>query len=59
MGWLVTKQKKGAWPAHYLNQHRDPQTNIGKFMRDAATAFAILALTEPPGPGGQRRGPNR
>jgi squalene-hopene/tetraprenyl-beta-curcumene cyclase len=45
--WLVTQQKEGAWPANYLNRPRDPQDNIGKFMRDAATAFAILALTEP------------
>ncbi|HEV3257026.1 MAG TPA: hypothetical protein VG013_09120 [Gemmataceae bacterium] len=48
IGWLVTKQKEGAWPANYLNKQRDPQSNIGKFMRDAATAFAVLALTEPP-----------
>ena len=47
VGWLVTNQKAGTWPAHYVNKARDPQDNIGKFMRDAATAFAILALTEP------------
>jgi squalene-hopene/tetraprenyl-beta-curcumene cyclase len=44
--WLVTHQKEGAWPANYLNKQRNPQDNIGMFMRDAATAFAILALTE-------------
>ena len=45
--WLVANQKEGAWPANYLNKQRDPQENLGKFMRDAATAFAIMALTEP------------
>ena len=45
--WLGAHQREGAWPANYLNKMRDPQDNIGKFMRDAATAFAVLALTEP------------
>jgi squalene-hopene/tetraprenyl-beta-curcumene cyclase len=45
--WLVTNQKEGAWPANYLNKKRDPQDNLGKFMRDAATAYAIMALAEP------------
>ncbi len=48
---LVSRQKEGTWPANYLNKSRDPQGDIGKFMRDAATAFAILALTEPTAPG--------
>jgi squalene-hopene/tetraprenyl-beta-curcumene cyclase len=48
LGWLIAKQKEGTWPLNYVNRPRDPQENIGKFMRDAATAFAILALTEPP-----------
>jgi squalene-hopene/tetraprenyl-beta-curcumene cyclase len=47
IAWLVTRQKEGTWPASYLNKQRDPQSNPGKFMRDAATAFAVLALTEP------------
>jgi squalene-hopene/tetraprenyl-beta-curcumene cyclase len=45
--WLVTRQTEGTWPVHYPNRQRDPQTDTGKFMRDAATAFAVLALTEP------------
>jgi len=45
--WLVTNQNEGAWPANYLNKQRDPQDNLGKFMRDAATAFAVMALAEP------------
>jgi squalene-hopene/tetraprenyl-beta-curcumene cyclase len=51
IAWLGTQQKEGTWPANYVNRARDPQENIGKFMRDAATAFAILALTEPTDPG--------
>ena len=47
--WLVANQNDGAWPANYLNKQRDPQDNLGKFMRDAATAFAVMALTEPSG----------
>ena len=45
LDWLATQQRDGAWPANYMNKMRDPQDNIGKFMRDAATAFAVLALT--------------
>jgi squalene-hopene/tetraprenyl-beta-curcumene cyclase len=51
IAWLVSREKEGTWPAHYINRKRDPQDNIGKFMRDAATAFAILALAEQPGVG--------
>ena len=47
--WLVSHQQEGSWPANYLNKQRAPQDNAGKLMRDAATAFAILALTEPSG----------
>jgi hypothetical protein len=44
--WLTAHQVDGTWPAHYLNKKRDPQDNAGKFMRDAAAAFAVLALME-------------
>jgi squalene-hopene/tetraprenyl-beta-curcumene cyclase len=46
IAWLASRQKEGTWPAVYPNRPRDPQTDIGKFMRDAATSYDILALTE-------------
>jgi hypothetical protein len=46
LGWLAAQQKEGTWSAIYLNQSRNPATDTGKFMRDAATGFAVLALTE-------------
>jgi squalene-hopene/tetraprenyl-beta-curcumene cyclase len=50
VAWLVARQQDGAWPVHYLNRSRDPQDNIGKFMRDASAAFAVLALIESTAP---------
>jgi squalene-hopene/tetraprenyl-beta-curcumene cyclase len=45
LAWLTASQAAdGTWPAVYLNKKRDPAENVGKFMRDASTAFAVLAL---------------
>jgi squalene-hopene/tetraprenyl-beta-curcumene cyclase len=52
--WLVTHQADGTWPATYVNRWRDPRDDIGRFMRDAATGYAVLALTDP-----GRRGPEK
>jgi squalene-hopene/tetraprenyl-beta-curcumene cyclase len=48
LAWLANHQDSttGAWHALSLNKHRDPGSNVGKFMSDAATAFAVLALTK-------------
>jgi squalene-hopene/tetraprenyl-beta-curcumene cyclase len=46
LGWLKHNQSAtGAWRGVSVNKRRDPASHAGKFMSDAATAYAVLALS--------------
>jgi squalene-hopene/tetraprenyl-beta-curcumene cyclase len=48
LDWLRAHQEKtGAWASRSVNKRRNPATHEGRFMSDAATAFAVLALDHP------------
>jgi hypothetical protein len=46
LAWILANQDKseGLWPAWSVNRHREPSSDAGKFMSDAATGFSVLAL---------------
>ncbi|HTX50749.1 MAG TPA: hypothetical protein VME40_15315 [Caulobacteraceae bacterium] len=48
VAWLVANQDKatGAWTSPSANKARDPKSEAGPFMSDAATSYAVVALEE-------------
>jgi squalene-hopene/tetraprenyl-beta-curcumene cyclase len=49
--WLKRNQTAtGAWRSVSVVKKREPDSHTGKFMSDAATAFAVLALSQPMAP---------
>jgi squalene-hopene/tetraprenyl-beta-curcumene cyclase len=48
LSWLMSNQNvaEGFWPASSVNKRRHMSSDTGRFMSDAASAFAVLSLTE-------------
>ena len=46
LAWLAAHQQaSGGWLAASLNKNRDPKSDPARFMPQAATAYAVMALT--------------
>jgi squalene-hopene/tetraprenyl-beta-curcumene cyclase len=47
LSWLKSNQntEEGFWPASSINKRKSTASDTGRFMSDAATAYAVLALT--------------
>ena len=51
LAWLGAHQEaSGRWGATSLNKQRDPASDPARFMNDAATAYAVLALSRAAAP---------
>jgi squalene-hopene/tetraprenyl-beta-curcumene cyclase len=45
--WLERHQdSNGSWRTESLNAKRNPQTDVARFMTDAAAGYAVMALEE-------------
>ena len=45
--WLERHQSRdGSWRTYSLNGHPEPESDLGRFMSDAATAYAVMALED-------------
>ncbi|MFZ0136843.1 MAG: hypothetical protein WAK89_07290 [Candidatus Sulfotelmatobacter sp.] len=55
VSWLMSNQNAtdGSWPASSVNKRRHKSSETGRFMSDAATAFAVIALTNDQKPASQ------